>query len=69
MIDWLAAGFELSGDWIVGNKKRTGFLLRIIGSCFWIYVAVTKDVWGLIPAAGFMLIVNARNFWKWKRKR
>jgi len=68
MFDWLASTFELVGGWLVGDKKRVGFLLNSIGCTIWVYVAIDKEVYGLllvvIPAA----LINIRNFVKWKMR-
>lgn len=69
MIDWLAAGFELSGDWLVGNKRKIGFVLKIICCVLWIVVAVKSGVYGLLAVVVPALFVNVRNFLKWKSKR
>ena len=68
MFDWIAAGFELSGNWIVGNKKKFGFLLLIICNVLWVVVAIKMKVYGLllvvVPAFG----INVRNFLKWRKR-
>lgn len=67
MIDFVAAGLELSGMYTVGNKKRTGFLLHIAGDIVWIYIGITAGLYGLISIAGLALVLNVRNFVKWRR--
>ncbi len=64
---WLASAVELSGMWMIGNKKRFGFLVSIIGNAVWIAVVLLG-----LPATGLLLVVvpaliiNIRNFLRWK---
>lgn len=67
MIDFVAAGLELSGLYTVGNKRRTGFLLNIAGDIVWIYVGVVAGLYGLISIAGVALVLNVRNYLKWRK--
>lgn len=66
MIDWIAAALELSGDWIVGNKKRIGFIIRLVGCGCWIIAAITYEIYGLLLVVIPAIFINIRNFWKWK---
>ena len=65
MIDFIAAGFELTGSWTIGSKRRIGFLLNIVGDLAWIYVGARASLYGLVLIAGLALGVNIRNFLKW----
>ncbi len=64
---WLASAAELTGLWMIGNKKKFGFLISIIGNAIWIAVVLLG-----LPATGLLLVVvpaliiNVRNFFKWK---
>ncbi len=66
---WLASAAELTGLWMVGNKKKYGFLVSIIGNLIWVAVALLG-----LPATGLLLVVipaiviNIRNFFKWKKE-
>jgi len=65
-MDWLAGILELSGDWTVGNKKRLGFLIKILCNITWIYVAITTKVYGLLIVVVPAIFVNLRNYVKWQ---
>ena len=64
---WLASAAELSGLWMIGGKKKFGFLVSIVGNLIWIVVALLG-----LPATGLLLVVipamfiNVRNFIRWK---
>lgn len=67
MIDWLAAIFELSGFYLVGNKNTTGFILLMIGNAAWTIVAFKAEIYGLLFVVLISLLLNVRNFIKWKQ--
>jgi len=68
MIDWIATALEVTGVWLVGDHKSTGFLIKTCCSITWIITGIVYEVPGLIVAAGILLVVNARNCYKWKRE-
>ncbi len=69
LVSWFAGACELTGLWVIGFKNKWGFILNMIGGVAWIAVAV----FGL-PATGLLLVVipalilNTRNFFKWRRQ-
>lgn len=68
-MDWIAAIFELSGLYIVGNKNKFGFILNILcGICWLIYVFTTRSTYGLLLVVIPALVINIRNFIKWKKE-
>lgn len=74
LLDVLAAVCELGGAWAIGNRRRFGFVLNILGNICWIIVAIglrlglfeTAD--GLILVCSILLIVNVRNYNKWRKE-
>ena len=68
MIDFVASGFELSGLYVIGNKRRYGFILCLLGDLVWIYVGWKAHLYGLIGIAIIALVFNVRNYLKWRRE-
>lgn len=68
-MDWLAAIIELIGGWLLGNKDRLAFVLLLICNILWIYVAITKGVYGLLLVVVPAIIINIRNFMKWGNEK
>lgn len=70
MISWIANIFELTGTFVVGNKKKIGFLFNIVGNCLWIYVGIKyfKTVGGLLIVSPIAFVINIRNYRKWKKE-
>jgi hypothetical protein len=67
MIDWVAAILELTGDWCIGCKKRIGFILRLMGCVFWVWVAMTAEIFGLLAIVLVAVFINIRNYNKWRK--
>jgi len=65
MLDWPAAGFELLGVWLVGNKNRWAFPCFWICEAIWTVVAIQKQLWGLLALMVIMAVLNIRNYRKW----
>lgn len=70
IIDWIAAALELSGVWQVGNKKKNGFILSILGNASWIIVSLitTPKLYGLLIIATILFFLNIRNYIKWRKE-
>lgn len=67
-MDWIAGFMELLGGWLVGNKKKVGFLSNFVGCSVWIYVAISSHVYGLLLVVIPALFVNTRNYLKWRKE-
>lgn len=69
-LDWIAGFFELAGLWLVGNKKRWGFILNLLCNMTWIaYVLISKSAYGLLLVVFPAVIINSRNFIKWTKDK
>ena len=66
-MDWVAGILELTGLWKIGSKDRRGFLFNIAcGLCWITYVFTAKSTYGLLVVVVPAIIINIRNFIKWK---
>jgi len=69
MLDYVAGVLELVGLWKVGDKNRIGFIFNIIcGLCWILYVFTSKSTYGLLIVVVPAMLINVRNFIKWKPK-
>ena len=64
-MDWLAAIFELSGNWTVGNKRALGFVLLMCCNVLWVAVALQSQLYGLLAVVAVSFVINIRNYRKW----
>jgi len=67
-MDWFVSIFGIISIWLVGNKKKSGWIFKIISQVAWIYLAIVKDLYGFIPLALIALIISTRNYFKWKNE-
>ena len=67
LLAWLALAFELSGNWVVGDKRRWGFVVKIVGSIAWLSVAVLSSIDGLVASAILGGLISVRNLVRWGR--
>jgi len=66
MIDFIAGGMELEAKWIVGNKNRYGFIIHLVSGLLWTYIAFSTKIYGLLIITIPAIVINIRNFLKWK---
>jgi len=66
MLDFVAGGLGLTASYFIGNKKRGGFLIRFAEDSIWIYIGFVTRLYGLVTVAVLAMLVNARNYWKWR---
>ena len=64
----VAAIFELTGIYMLGKKKRIGFILNMIAGVQWItYSMITHSAYGLIMICSIALILNTKGFINWRK--
>ena len=64
-LDWIAGAVELIALWMVGSRRRAGFLLAAAACATWVYVAVSRDVPGLLLVVLPACLINVRNWVRW----
>lgn len=67
-MDILAAACELIGAYLIGEKKRIAFIFNIVGCLAWVYVAVTKGIYGLLIVCVSAIIINLKNYIRWRHE-
>lgn len=68
MIDHIAGVLELLGIWLVGRKKKSGFLFAAAGGIVWIIAVIRTGVmFGLLIVVLPALGLNVYNYFKWGR--
>ena len=68
-LDYLAGALELIGIWVIGNKNKNGYIIFIAcGICWMAYTIVTKSTFGLWMVIIPSIILNTRNYKKWKKE-
>jgi nicotinamide riboside transporter PnuC len=63
----VAALTELLGIWMVGYKKKTGFLVLIVANSVWMYVSVVQHVYGILLVTITANIIHTRSYFRWRK--
>lgn len=66
LLDWVAMLFAFASVYLLGNRKRVGFVLFILSNFVWIAVGFLADSSGMIGGNLIFLFINARGWLKWK---
>jgi nicotinamide riboside transporter PnuC len=66
-LDWLGMASSLLAVYLMGNKKRVGFIFNMLANVLFIYLAVFEmQSLGMCIGNIFFLIFNLRGYLKWK---
>lgn len=64
-MDWVGTAFILSGLWLIGSKKRIGFLVGIVGCLFWAVYGLQHSILSILVVNIIFVFVNARGWFRW----
>jgi len=67
-LDWLAAAVGCIGVYLLGRKKKSGFIWLTIGSIGWILVGMSTAVYGLVIASVIRAGIEVFDYYSWKKK-
>ena len=65
-IDILAMFLTFSGIYLIGNKKKFGFLVALLGNVIWVSLGFWVQSFGLIFANFVIVLLYLRNYIRWK---
>lgn len=65
-MDWVIAAMGLLSTWMLGNKLRSGWIVKMLSIAPWMILIYQKRLWGfLIPSlVNFYLCIGAYRKWK-----
>lgn len=64
-MDWIGNIFLIIGLWMVGDKKRAGFIFSIIGESIYVYYSYQYKLWGLLFICIIFGLLAIRGWYKW----
>ena len=64
-LDWLAMALTFVAIHLLGDKRRSGFGVMIVGNVSWIAVGFTSASVAMIVANAVFIAMNVRGFVKW----
>lgn len=68
MIGWIATAVLLYGSWLVGERRKVGFLCQLTGNAMWAYVGFTRGPQvDLIVVSLAFVALYLRNYFVWRR--
>ncbi len=68
-IDWLATVAGLTGVYLIGSKKRIGFLIMMIASLSWLTVGFMIQSFALIVGSVVFFSLHVRGWLKWRNEQ
>jgi len=66
--DWIATFFTLIGVYLVGCRRKAGFLLGALGCIGWFIVGMLNDLGGMLGTNVVVFFMNLHCWWKWCKK-
>lgn len=66
--DWVATFFTLVGVYLIGCKRKVGFLMGALGCIGWFIVGTMNDLGGMLGTNVVVFFMNLHCWWKWHRK-
>ena len=68
IVQFLATSLLLIGLWLMGNKRLIGPLMTAFAEIFTTIVGVTHHTWSIVVIGVVLSVVQARNFFKWRKE-
>ncbi|MBP6004979.1 MAG: nicotinamide mononucleotide transporter [Pyrinomonadaceae bacterium] len=68
-VDWLATVCGLTGVYLIGSKKKVGFLIMMVASLSWLTVGFMINSLALILGSAVFFSLHVRGWLKWHRSR
>jgi hypothetical protein len=66
-IDWVAMCLTFTAIYLLGSKRRAGFVLMIAGNTLWCAIGIWAHSYAMIIANLGFLAMNIRGFAKWSQ--
>lgn len=63
---WCLAPFGLLGMWVVGQKKRWGWVVSMLTQSLWAFYAVGTGQYGFLIGTLSYFVVYLRNWLRWR---
>lgn len=67
-VDWLATVCGLTGVYLIGSKKKVGFLIMMVASLSWLTVGFMIQSLALILGSAVFFSLHVRGWLRWKKE-
>lgn len=68
VIDWIAAGITLVSVYMIGCKRKSGFLIGGIGCIAWCFVGLNTKAYGMLGSSIPLFFMNLYCWFKWRKQ-
>jgi hypothetical protein len=63
---WILSAASLFGFWIVGKKRRSGWMVSLCVEVLWAVWSVLYREWGFLASVFPFAALYIRNWWLWR---
>lgn len=67
-MDYLAGLILIVGMFLTGYKIKWAWIIQLVGQLIWTYIALQKEIYGLLVVTTFAIIICIHNFIKWSKE-
>jgi len=65
-VDWAATAGTLVSLWLIGDQRRSGFLVGMAASAGWFAFGMLAASTAALIANGLLFALNMRGYWRWQ---
>jgi hypothetical protein len=63
--DWIAMVLSVASLWMLGSRKRSGFVMMAVGNAAWIIYGVMAKNLPVVISNAVFVVLNLRGYVKW----
>lgn len=64
-LSWVGCVLLLYGLKLIGDKKRSGFWVALVGEALWIAWGIIDHAWALVAMSVVISVMYLRAIWAW----
>jgi nicotinamide riboside transporter PnuC len=68
-MDWIAAIFTIIGIELLRRKMWQGFLVGLLNEISWAYIAINKEVYGLLLLVAVLSVQYSWAIYTWRKSK
>jgi nicotinamide riboside transporter PnuC len=68
IIEFVASGLIIIAFILIGKNLKLGFMINSIACTIWIYIGITKGMYGLVTTNIFVIFISLKNWIEWNKK-
>lgn len=66
-LPWLLSASTCANLWLLGSRRRAGFLVGLAAQPAWVAFDVSVHAYGLLPIGAVLAVVYVRGWLRWGR--